>query len=237
MFPRRPINTDKSSSSNATGSADPPLSTFKLRPFLLPRPDIDSIAPHDRLGGGMTGESNKPRQFLPFAPRPGDLRSYSAPRKEGERCAACGSNIVLNPLYKKDGTLNVVDAQPVQTETRLRGIDAQGNPRMQEMVWSCRINRHPYPYPHEVNRPNSRDGEHSTSTSASASAGAEKPPTRMSVAGVERYVNAIQGFYASGNAQKAKEAMREMVLMNEGKKPESFEWLEKNCGGGLQDSG
>ncbi|KAF3904410.1 hypothetical protein ABW21_db0204568 [Orbilia brochopaga] len=172
----------------------------------------------------MGDRSNRPQSFIPFAPRPGDLRDLIVPKKEGEHCLKCNSDIVLNPRYKKDGSVNIAEPQPGQTVFLNRGKNADGTDRVEEMIWSCRINRHPYPYPHalqphEVKASESSEGEKNTQRPAGA---------KMSTAGTERWVNEIQGFLNRGEHQKANEAIMQLVLMNEGKKPESFAWLEEH---------
>ncbi|KAJ6256430.1 hypothetical protein Dda_8931 [Drechslerella dactyloides] len=232
MFPRRSRNpsstTKPSTSSNHTGasSSSNPNQDPKLRPFLLPRPSSDPTAGLNTRNstGGMTDRSNKPQPFLPFAPRLADFRDLVVPKKEGERCVKCNSDVVLNPRYKPDGSVNVAEPQPGQTVFLNRGKNPDGTDRIQEMVWSCRINRHPYPYPHKLNAheikgPDAPEGEKDPQRPAGA---------RMSVPGTERWVNEIQGFLNRGEHQKANEAMMELVLMNEGKKPESFTWLEEH---------
>ncbi|KAK6355576.1 hypothetical protein TWF696_004676 [Orbilia brochopaga] len=236
MFPRRSHNVsnpaDNSSSpskptvasSSSTLNQDP-----KLRPFLLPRSSTDPTA---GLGtrtstSGMTDRSNKPQPFMPFAPRMADFRDLMVPKKEGERCVKCGSEIVLNPRYRRNGGVNVAEPQPGQTVFLKRGRNPDGSDRVEEMVWSCRINRHAYPYPHEV-KPHEGKGK-GPDMSAEGEKNTQRPAaTKMSVPGTERWVNEIKGLLNRGEQQKANEAMMQLVLMNEGKKPESFAWLEEH---------
>ncbi|KAF3927979.1 hypothetical protein ABW20_dc0110029 [Dactylellina cionopaga] len=214
------------------------------RPFLLPRQgsepnsparkpqpsgtanvinsDKNSIMSNNSQGSGLPStETRRIQRYQPFCPLPGDLDTLKVPAKPGERCPKCNSNIVLNPLRKQNGEIIVEKIQPGQIITLERGVDADGNSRMVDMVWSCRINKHPYLYSDKIDNPGSHSGELDT----------ERPPaTGMSLAGVERWVNEIRGLMANGSEksiEKAKDAMMQVVLMNEGKKKESFSWLER----------
>ncbi|KAK6527488.1 hypothetical protein TWF694_004474 [Orbilia ellipsospora] len=201
--------------SRETGSRDIPA-------HLLPRSSKTAAsginADRRSILSGMSNSSMPSSgRYQPFAPQKADFDALKVPVKPGERCPKCNSNIVLNPLLKKNGGPNVKDAHPSQIFSVPHGTDKDGKPVVIQMVWSCRINRHPYPYTPALKTGN-RDEEDDTDNSQGP---------RMSRAGVERWVNEIRGFMVAGEAPKALEAMRQVVQMNEGRKKESFSWLEK----------
>ncbi|EPS41891.1 hypothetical protein H072_4144 [Dactylellina haptotyla CBS 200.50] len=217
--PKSDKSTPKRAGIDAMADDGPPL-----RPFWLSREGSSELPTpprgNQRVPSGISADRRSilSTRYQPFAPQRGDFDDLKVPVKPDERCIKCNSNIVLNPLRKKNGDINVKEARPDQIVTVPHGKGADGKPAMVEMVWSCRINRHIFPWPHPFKKPGSHDGEF----------GFNNPQgPRMSRAGVERYVNAIRGSMAEGDVNKAAEALRLLVSMNEGRKKESFSWLEK----------
>ncbi|KAK6331322.1 hypothetical protein TWF730_004404 [Orbilia blumenaviensis] len=214
-----------------------------LRPFLLSLPQeeamsvINSSSPNRRINRQNTVEmntsirdrpssfrstigdsSNQTKVYIPFAPQKSDLEKLMAIERFGARCQRCNSNIVLCKTHKDSGDDNVKDFHLGEVFTMDQQQDENGAPVTVQVVWACRINRHVFP---------SSTANGTSLIDGTSICGTEDSPKRLTFAGAQRWVNELQGLMHRGDVGRAKECMTQIVLMNEGRKKESFTWLEK----------
>ncbi|KAF3929360.1 hypothetical protein ABW19_dt0200877 [Dactylella cylindrospora] len=181
----------------------------KLRPLLLPdmvkNQSINPISPNARMppsyaaalagAGSSRADESTPRKFVPFAPQRGDFDPYKTYQMSGVRCGRCNSDIVLNPLKKLDGSMNVRGY--IGDVITMKKPNKDGETVDTEMAWSCRINRHAY-------------------NKAKRVPGASTYPSAASAAAA--MMQDLQGPISNKIVEKFMDMMREGVDVGDGKK-------------------